>query len=182
MLIAASGCGLIGPTPTPTPDREPGSLPLSFEILVDLGIFGGPPAILPPYSIGELDDGTVLVVVDRGGMHQVRRAQLDGERWESLGGFDRPLLPAGDGPLLRRLAVGPEDGFETDLLLLIGRIPNGPINQIELSVDGEDRLLQLSQRPVVVFVLPRGTELGDTYVTLDAGTHRFGVEPLLPDE
>jgi hypothetical protein len=180
MLIALSGCGVIGSTPEPEPG--PGRPRFSFEVLVDLGIFGGPPAPPPPYSIGELEDGTALVVVDRGNVHQVRRARLAGERWESLGGFDRPLLPGGDGPLLRRLAVGPDDGFETDALLLIGRIPNGPINQIELSVDGEVRTIGISQKPVVVLVFPAGTELGDTYTTLDAGTHRFGVEPLLPDE
>ena len=170
VVAAAAGCGAVE---QPTPSRE---LEFAFQPLVDIGLFTGPPDIPDPWSITELPDGTSVVVVDRDTMQQVRRVEYDGERWSSLGGFDAPLLPAGDdGPLLRRVTVGPEHGFDAETVLLLGRVPNGPINYLEASVDGELVALQPMNRPLTVFAFAGGTVIDDTVTPLDAGSHRFDV-------
>ena len=175
-VIAAvsAACGIIE-QPTPSPAFE-----FPFQPLVDVGLFGGgPPAVPDPWAMAELPDGTSILVVDRGTTQQVRRVEHDGDAWVSLGGFDAPLLPAGDdGPALRRVEVGPEQGFEDEVVLLMGRIPNGPIGQLELTIDGELQILAVGNRPMVVYPFAAGTELGDQFTTLDYGTHRFDVLPI----
>lgn len=171
--LALAGCGILAPTPTPEPPPT-----FASQLLVDLGLFGGFPDIPPAFAMAELEDGTTVLVVDRGAVQQVRRIELDDGRWASLGGFDRPILADGPGPLLANVAVGPDDGFPDGATLLIARIPNGPINQLELEVDGERQTLWIHDKPLMVVAYPAGTELGHEATTLDAGTSRLGVEPI----
>lgn len=172
LSVTVSGCGVLQPTPSDEPE-------FAFQPLVDVGLFGGFPDVPPDWSMAELGDDTSVLVVDRGAAQQVRRVENDGNRWGSLGGFDGELLPAGDdGPVLRRVDVGLDQGFEDGMILLVGRIPNGPINQLELSIDGKATMFQAQHRPLVVYAFSPGTEIGDSYTTMDAGTHRFDVLPI----
>lgn len=178
-LLSLAACGTLLPPPEPTRMIE-----LPAQPLIDIGLFDGQLDRPPEYGIEELADGSAVLVVDRGGLHQVRRIQHDGERWTALGGFDAPLIPAGErGPALARVDVGPDDGFDEPLTLVIGRIPNGPVQQLELSLDGEATMVGTTQ-PVTVLAFDRGTRMGDRYTTMDSGTHRFDVltimDPRLP--
>ena len=166
------GCGAVTTTPTPSPPM------MSFHVLVDIGIFGGPPEVPPPYAISEFADDTQLLLVDRGAVQQLREVRWNGTRWESLGGMDARLIPAAeDGPYLATLAVGPDDGLSRDAVLVVARVPNGPINRVELETDGEIADIWLS-KPASLHIFPGGTEIGSSFRAFDAGTRELDTGPI----
>jgi hypothetical protein len=141
---------------------------------VDIGIFGGPPELPPPYHIVDLSEDTLLVAVDRGPSQSLREVRWNGTAWEVLAGMDAELIPPGeDGPYLRTLTIGTDDGFSTDASLLVARVPDGPIQRIELSVNGAIDNVSISQRPIFARVYPAGTEFGPVFTGFDVGTHEL---------
>jgi hypothetical protein len=168
ILLLLAGCGAFAPTPTPSPPM------MSFQVLVDIGLFGGPPEVPPDYTIVEFTDDTSLLMVDRGAVQHLREVRWNGQRWEVVGGTDARLIPADEsGPYLRAVAMGPDDGLSTEAVLLVGRVPNGPINRFELEIDGAIGDIWVNQRPAFLAVLPAGTKLGTRFTAFDAGTHEL---------
>lgn len=164
VLVALSaGCAVVAPAPTPPqPD---------FRVLVDIGIFGGPPELPPPYHIVGLGDDTLLVVTDRGASQSLREVRWNGKRWEVIAGLNARLLPVEeDGPYLRTVTVGTDAGFSTEAVLLLARVPKGPISRVEIEVDGVVEDIPIHQHPVSATVFPSGTEIGDEFTAFDLRT------------
>lgn len=173
MFITA--CGVVATTPTPTPMRP------TFEVLVDIGMFGGPPDLPPPYALTGFTEDTLLLV-DRGAVQQLREVCWAGAGWESIGGTDQRLIPAGeDGPYLRAVSVGPDDGFSKEAVLLVGRVPNGPINRFEMEIDGAAGEVWVEHRPAFLHVFPPGTALGADFTAYDIGTFQLDSGPIHHD-
>lgn len=167
-LALGAGCAVVDPVPTASAPRP------DFRLLVDIGIFAGPPELPPPYHIVDLTDDTLLVVVDRGAAQSLREVRWNGARWEVVAGMDAGLIPPGqEGPYLRTLALPTDAGFSTEGLVLLGRVPNGPIARIEIEVDGATDDMLIDQRPVFARVFPAGTELGPAFIAFDLGTHEL---------
>lgn len=163
-----SGCTSLEP-PTRTSAPRP-----DFRVLEDIGIFDGPPELPPPYHVVDLGDDSFLAVVDQGALQRIRAVRWNGSRWEAFGGTDAALIPPGEpGPYLRTHAISTEDGFAADAVVLVARVPNGPINRVELEVDGTVEDVQIHQRPVFARVFPAGTIFGETFVAFDGGTHEL---------
>lgn len=175
-LLAA--CGTLTPT-APTPTATPR---IGFEMLVDLGVFGGPPALPPHYSTAQLDEETVLILVDRPAGQQLIAARWNGARWQSVGHMGGTFLPAAEQLVLRRLEVTSEDGLPSAATLVLGRVPNGPINQLDLTIDGTEQRLQVPDKPAMLLVFPPGTQIGDRYQMVDAGSLILGEGELLRTE
>lgn len=154
----------------------------TFQVLVDIGMFGGPPDLPPEYVITGLTDDTLLLMVDRGARQQLREVRWNGVRWEVVGGMDARLIPAGeDGPYLRTLTIGVDDGFTTDAVLLAGRVPNGPVSRFEMEIDGADGEVWVHQRPAFLHVFPAGTEIGTEFTGFDVGTFELETGPIHRD-
>ena len=172
VAVMLTACGVVTPTPTPSPPM------LSFEVLVDIGIFGGPPDLPPPYAISALTDDTQLLLVDRGATQHLREVRWNGTQWESVGGIDARLIPANeDGPYVVTMAVGPDQGLSAEAVLVVARVPNGPINRVELELDGETSDVWLNH-PLTLEVLPGGTEVGESFRAFDAGTLELDSGPI----
>ena len=164
LIVFSAGCAALAPTPIPPPQP-------SFELLVDIGIFGGPPALPPPYALVDFGEDSLLLVVDRGRSHGFREVRWNGARWESVAGMDAQLMPADEeGPYLRTLSVGTDQGFSSDATVLLGRVPNGPINRFEIAIDGAVEEVWVHQRPVFVAIFDVGTEIGAEFTAFDAGS------------
>jgi hypothetical protein len=168
-----AGCAVVGPPTTPSPPDP------HFGVLVDIGIFAGPPELPPSYHIVAFTEESLLVVVDREFSQQLREVRWNGVRWEAVAGIDERLIPAQEkGPYLREVNIGAEDGFSTGATLLVGRVPNGAIARLEFEVDGGVEDLLIPQRPVFVTVYPAGTELGDDFQAFDLGTYHLEDGPI----
>lgn len=168
VLALGAGCAVVNPVPTASAPRP------DFRLLVDIGIFGGPPEPIPPYHIIALNDDTLLVAVDRGASQRLREVRWNGAAWEVLAGADGELIPPGeDGPYLRTLAISTDDGFSTDASVLLARVPDGPIQRIELLVNGAIDDVSIDQRPIFARVYPAGTEFGSEFTGFDLGTHEL---------
>ena len=162
LAVAMTGCAGVAPAPTAS---EP-----DFMLLADIGMFEGPPELPPPYHAVDLDDATVLLMVDRGAVQSLREVRWNGVRWEVIAGTDAALLPAAEeGPYLRTFSIGAGSGFSQDATLLLARVPNGPIGRVEVEVDGAVRDIPVNQRPFVT-VFPAGTVIGDEFTALDLQT------------
>ena len=168
VLALGAGCAVVNPVPTASAPRP------DFRLLVDIGIFGGPPEPIPPYHVVDLNDDSLLVAVDLGASQSLREVRWNGAEWEVLAGTDAELIPPGeDGPYLRTLTIGTGDGFSIDASVLLARVPNGPIQRIELSVNGAIDDVSVDQRPIFARVYPAGTEFGSEFTGFDLGTHEL---------
>ena len=98
----------------------------------------------------------------------------NGERWEALAELDGRLLPVDEeGPYLRTVTVGTDEGFSTEAVVLLARVPNGPISRVEIEIDGALQDIHIEQHPVSATVFPPGTEVGDEFTAFDLGTHEL---------
>jgi len=168
MLALGAGCAILDPAPTASPPRA------DFQVLVDIGIFDGPPEPVPPYHIVGLTDDTLLVVVDKREFQSFREIRWNGDEWMVLAGMDANLIPPGEaGPYLLTAMVGTDTGFSTDAIVLLARVPNGPVARVELEVDGAVEDVTVSQRPIFARVYPAGTEFGSDFAAFDSGTHEL---------
>lgn len=151
-------------------------------MLLELGVLRPPPAIQPDIGVAQTQDDSAIVVIDGGGVQHVISAEWTGERWESRGEIEGAFLPDGEELVFRRVSVSAADGFAEDALLLIGRVPNGPINQLDITVGGEVQRFPVGNRPVVVMAFPPGTVIGDRFTTIDARTRVLGAGVVLDAE
>src|SRR5690606_34757253 len=176
VLVLGAGCAAMNPVPTASAPR------VDFQLLVDIGIFGGPPDPIPPYHVVGLTDDSLLLVVDRGASQSFREVRWTGAEWEVLAGMDASLIPPGEnGPHLRTLTLETDAGFSTDASVLVARVPNGPIGRVELEVDGAIQDVAIHQRPIFARVYPAGTEFGSEFTAFDAGTHELDRGPVHRD-
>jgi hypothetical protein len=167
VLVLGAGCGVVNPVPTTSAPRA------DFQLLVDIGIFGGPPEPVPPYHVVSLGE-SLLVVVDRGAFQSFREVRWTGTAWEALAGMDANLIPPGErGPYLRTVTIEAAAGFSRDAIVLVARVPNGPIQRVELEIDGAIQDVAIDQRPIFARVYPAGTEFGSEFTAFDAGTHEL---------
>ena len=168
VLALGTGCAIVNPVPG-------ASMPApNFQVLVDIGIFDGPPDPVPPHHFIDLGEGRLLVVVDRQAFQSLREVRWSGTEWEVVAGTDANLIPPGeDGPYLRTVTLGTDTGFSLDAIVLVARVPNGPIGRVELEIDGAVEDVPISQRPIFARVYPAGTEFGSEFTAFDAGTHEL---------
>ena len=181
-----AGCAVAAPAPaTPQPSMTaphpsvtapptPAAPRPDFGLLVDIGIFDGPPELPPLHHTVGLSDDTLLLVVDGGETQSLHEVRWNGERWEAMARLDARLLPVEEkGPYLTTVTVGTDDGFSTEAVVLLTRVPNGPISRVEVEIDGALQDIHIEQHPLSATVFPPGTEVGDEFTAFDLGTHRL---------
>ena len=176
VLLFGAGCGVVNPVPTASAPNA------NFQLLVDIGIFDGPPEPVPPYHVVELTDDSLLVVIDQEASQSFREVRWTGTAWEVLAAMDANLIPPGEpGPYLRTMTIEPDAGFSRDASVLVARVPNGPIGRVELEIDGAIQDVAIDQRPIFARVYSAGTEFGSEFTAFDAGTHELDRGPVHRD-
>jgi len=159
VTTSITGCGVVTPTATPPSG--------GIEIVLALGFT--PPNVPPDLAIENLDDDEALVLMDDERDQELVYLQWDGAEWRVITRQAGQFLTPGASTSLIRMQVAEADGFPRDMLLILSRIPPGPINQLELVVDGSPELFRVS-RPSNLLVLEAGAEVEDAYRAFDAGT------------
>lgn len=123
----------------------------------------------------EVEPGLVLLIADYQGDSErfVLMAWRNSE-WQVASQGEPDLLPFRDEAAVFAQVVGEEVGLPKERLAVYGPLPNGPIGQLELKVDGVPVTHLIDGDGAFLLLLPAGSSVGPEYRFLDLGTQVLG--------
>jgi hypothetical protein len=123
----------------------------------------------------EVQPGLVLLIADyQGDSERFVLMAWQNNEWQVASQGEPDLLPFRDEAAVFAQVVDEELGLPDERLAVYGPLPNGPIGQLELEVDGFPVTNLIDGDGAFLLLLPAGSIVGPEYRFLDLGTQVLG--------
>ena len=123
----------------------------------------------------EIRPGLVMFIADyEGDAERFVLMSWRNDEWHVAGQGAPDLLAFRDEPEVYAQVIGAEVGLSEEWLAIYGPLPNGPIGQIELELNGTPEMRLIDGDGAFLLLLPADLTVGPRYRFFDLGTHVLG--------